>query len=664
MKNKLLVTLLISLAIVSISNAQYSQIIRQRVPNQAKAKAEAAQLIAIANATNADTIFITDASTPGIIEATINGDTTTNVGRTNINRVYKLSKSQIYTQNAGLSVYNPHGTLIIVGEPGGTKPVITLTGVNGVDPGMNTVVGSIKLDNIHMQNEFTNDNGFNNNCFVGSTDLGLPQSVDVNNCLFEFIQLDTFSCDGYTNGAKFRFTNSYFRNLFNVNQWWGGRVFYCKRPIDTVWVENCTVTGGGLIFLQQSSMCKFAYYNHNTIINSNKYWQLGVYYLEGYWVNNLFINQNWVGEDFQNVATGGQDPDPGMLMGNFGMDTLWVQGGKLHAPINIQPSYLNPDSTINQSLCGLDKMQALVANNILWTDTVMLKAYYHNMQIGGFGPYGTAFGGVTASSYLTWSIPQADTPSMVVNIPSIWMNPRTTTLFATYHKLAQADNHINVQVSTVTPAIADAATADQMARWNAQQWGVPGFSSSTQDILHSKYIWGDYDPTTIPGIKTEDGSGITKFTDLNESFAQSGTVINSTIDQLPIGALIWDDAKLAAYDSKAEWAKVWAFYLATGVAENKTSAVPQHYGLSQNYPNPFNPTTQISFSVPSNNNGQLVTLKVYNVLGQEVQTLFSGTKSAGSYTVPFDGSKLASGVYLYRLQAGNTSITKKMVMMK
>jgi len=42
---------------------------------------------------------------------------------------------------------------------------------------------------------------------------------------------------------------------------------------------------------------------------------LGVNYLEGYWVNNLFINQNWVGEDYYNVATGGQDPDPGMLMG-------------------------------------------------------------------------------------------------------------------------------------------------------------------------------------------------------------------------------------------------------------------------------------------------------------------------------------------------------------
>jgi len=79
--------------------------------------------------------------------------------------------------------------------------------------------------------------------------------------------------DGYTNGAKFRFENCYFRNLFAGNQWWGGRVFYCKQYIDTIIVENCTVTGGGLIFLQQNSLCKYAYYNHNTIINSCKYWQ-------------------------------------------------------------------------------------------------------------------------------------------------------------------------------------------------------------------------------------------------------------------------------------------------------------------------------------------------------------------------------------------------------
>jgi hypothetical protein len=100
--------------------------------------------------------------------------------------------------------------------------------------------------------------------------------------------------------------------------------------------------------------------------------------------------------------------------------------------------------------------------------------------------------------------------------------------------------------------------------------------------------------------------------------------------------------------------------IVTGVNENRAS-LPTYYSLKQNYPNPFNPTTQIEYGVPKNG---LVTLKVYNVLGQEVATLFSGQLTAGTHYATFDGSKLASGVYFYRLDAGQTSITKKLMLLK
>jgi hypothetical protein len=213
-----------------------------------------------------------------------------------------------------------------------------------------------------------------------------------------------------------------------------------------------------------------------------------------------------------------------------------------------------------------------------------------------------------------------------------------------------------------------AGVVSEMAEWNQHQYGDPRFPVAP-DIVHSKYIFGDYDPTTIPGRdssgnKTENGSGITKFTDLTENFSQSSVI--STIDGFLVGSLIWDDTQNAAYAAAhaSELAKIFSAYLYTGfLAVKPEPGLVTVFNLAQNYPNPFNPTTQINFSVPSNK-GELVTLKVYNVLGQEVATLFSGTKSAGNYSVPFDGSKLASGVYLYRLQAGNTSITKKMVIMK
>ena len=86
-----------------------------------------------------------------------------------------------------------------------------------------------------------------------------------------------------------------------------------------------------------------------------------------------------------------------------------------------------------------------------------------------------------------------------------------------------------------------------------------------------------------------------------------------------------------------------------------------NFKLSQNYPNPFNPTTTIQYEIP---NSGMVTLKVYDILGREVSTLVSQYENSGSYNVNFNAINLASGVYFYRLQAGNFIQTKKMVLLK
>jgi hypothetical protein len=89
--------------------------------------------------------------------------------------------------------------------------------------------------------------------------------------------------------------------------------------------------------------------------------------------------------------------------------------------------------------------------------------------------------------------------------------------------------------------------------------------------------------------------------------------------------------------------------------------VPQVYALQQNYPNPFNPTTKIAFSLPSQLKVELV---VYNILGQKVATLVDETLKAGGHEVPFDASRLASGMYLYRITAGQFTSVKKMMLLK
>ncbi len=96
---------------------------------------------------------------------------------------------------------------------------------------------------------------------------------------------------------------------------------------------------------------------------------------------------------------------------------------------------------------------------------------------------------------------------------------------------------------------------------------------------------------------------------------------------------------------------------ATDVKEN----LPKDFGLSQNYPNPFNPTTMIDFQLPKDSH---VALKVYDVLGRQVTTLVDQHESAGYHTVVFDASRLGSGVYIYKLSAGDFNQVKRMVVLK
>jgi len=99
--------------------------------------------------------------------------------------------------------------------------------------------------------------------------------------------------------------------------------------------------------------------------------------------------------------------------------------------------------------------------------------------------------------------------------------------------------------------------------------------------------------------------------------------------------------------------------VASGVSNVKV--LPTKYALGQNYPNPFNPSTRIQYDLPKNS---VVTLKVYNLLGQEVATLVNGKETAGTHIAVFDASKFTTGVYFYRITADNFTSTKKMILVK
>ena len=108
-------------------------------------------------------------------------------------------------------------------------------------------------------------------------------------------------------------------------------------------------------------------------------------------------------------------------------------------------------------------------------------------------------------------------------------------------------------------------------------------------------------------------------------------------------------------------------WLAQYIKENPTgteevvNTIPSEFKLEQNFPNPFNPTTNISYSVAA---PIMVTLKVYDVLGREIKTLVNNLQSPGNYTITFDARGLSSGVYFYRLSAGDFNVSKKLMLLK
>jgi hypothetical protein len=115
------------------------------------------------------------------------------------------------------------------------------------------------------------------------------------------------------------------------------------------------------------------------------------------------------------------------------------------------------------------------------------------------------------------------------------------------------------------------------------------------------------------------------------------------------------------FDTVVRAAISWIDSQVTGIPEPLTTNVPASYQLHQNYPNPFNPTSTIEFSLPKTG---FVTLRIYNILGEEVETLVLEKLNAGKYKYNWDAGALASGLYLYRIQAGDYVESKKMILLR
>ena len=180
-------------------------------------------------------------------------------------------------------------------------------------------------------------------------------------------------------------------------------------------------------------------------------------------------------------------------------------------------------------------------------------------------------------------------------------------------------------------------------------------------ILSNHYVEDVYFVDTSTGWVVGENGLIIKTTNGGTSWdVQNSGTSNSLhsihfIDQ-NIGWAVGDDATILHTTNGG----------VTFVNKKEIDEEPIDFSLEQNYPNPFNPSTKIKFKIPgqARNDNTMVTLKIFDVLGNEITTLVSEQKPAGTYEVEFNGNNLPSGIYFYQLKAGSFVETKKMVLIK
>jgi hypothetical protein len=225
---------------------------------------------------------------------------------------------------------------------------------------------------------------------------------------------------------------------------------------------------------------------------------------------------------------------------------------------------------------------------------------------------------------------------------------------------------------------------DSLATIGSVKWEIAKLDSSTGNSIWSKE-WkgsetGQFETRTVNGVLGSPDGGCLAFGCTNKtgqhdvynplviSYSAQG---DSLFSIEPTESSSWGDFELGTWDNNHALilsgsidgvCKIWKYSISGITAvKHESSEVPEYFSLSQNYPNPFNPTTTINYSLAKEGN---VKLTVYNAIGSKVATIVNEYKSAGTYSVKFNGSNLASGIYLYRLESGNYSEAKKFILMK
>jgi hypothetical protein len=565
-----------------------------------------------------------------------------------------IDQYDLYPVTGSIMVWDSTETLDLYAPPAGNNqdsapPQILWVASSSVDKiFIIQVYGSLVMKNIWVR--YADVAGVQTGTpivFEGSLDT-LKRTENVNrgtfeNCIFEYMPCPITTASGSicVRSSHFvgKFINCFFRNCTDRHFMYYGRAVSFPYDVpgyhtDSVYFENCTFTNSGYVYMQErTNYADNVYFNHCTFYNVVQF------PLEsGWWyklnVNNcLFVNawmMGFVPAQGEGTATVGITP---------------VDSIPFTVPFTDQDRHI----LFTHSAYYLDNWLVDWMRGG-WEKNYLGQPWRPDPRITTVGnPYSDSLYRAHDFESIPYPRPITDSTSLVYFDST---NSQGEKLFpyinrAELYDVCKSGDSVNPRFRT--PPL----NLDPLKYFLYQKW-----------YLNKDSMWA-YMPE----------AGFEGQWPLPEDLAyDNDTLKTAAMGGFPLGDLYhwWNpDVRPGATDYYSAWLaqadgehQTIERWLETGSPTGITKiggTVPREYKLAQNYPNPFNPTTKIEYTIPIS--GQ-VSLKVYNTLGQEVATLYNGIHKAGTYQATFNGSGLASGIYLYRLKAGNVSITRKFILMK
>ncbi len=468
---------------------------------------------------------------------------------------------------------------------------------------------------------------------LGPTGTAAPSVATYENVLMEHNNW-VFIQGNDAPGMTLIIRDSYFINMTGVGCRRNGGVYdSVSYPLEELIVENSThVQASGIMYKFRNFPAKRVVFNHNTFVNSTG--QIITSF--GYEYNMIVANNLFVNSNVQAFYPGLDDTEIGLQHQPHGIINLDHFEGTNWAG---EPHGVNPDLLPN----GLATVRKVLVdrNGVYWDPRLtQIVDYLNDNNI----PCDDANCGGIEGEWMS---------------QMITMNERTQSMFddnETYPFLTEGawimegdPNFVSME-DNIDDLIA---------------WGIVTAPAGNDVLLPKFRSPGNMAVTGEPeNYNNFDWPLYPNLAYTNEAYLTAG------LGGYPLGDLNWFPEQKAAWETEKE-----ALYveLQSALNEGRTTSVreiggniPSSIHLAQNYPNPFNPTTEIQFSLPSQAH---VSLEIYDMTGRLVTTLINGNMSSGNYTVTWDatnqfGQMVSSGIYLYRLQAGDIVETKRMTFIK